>query len=130
VSENLANGVLALAIVGWAAAFFAISMWWSERKIRIFVQDFSAFGGTPRPAVSWSEDTPEDRIEKEIEKIEEIAGERMRRSGGTDVKYDQQTLENGVEFLLSEARERGEQLSIEQATDEAERMLNAEGSEM
>ena len=130
MSENLANGVLALAIVGWAAAAFALSAWWAERRIRIFVENFSAFGGTPRPAVSWPEDTPEDRIEDEIKKIEEIAGERMKRSGGTDVKYDQETLENGVEYLLSEARERGEQLSIEQATDEAERMLNAEGSEM
>jgi hypothetical protein len=130
VSENLANGVLALAIVGWSAAFFAISLWWAERKIRTFVQNFSAFGGTPHPAVSWPDVSPEDRIEDEITKIEKIAGERMKRSGGTDVKYDQETLQNGVDFLLHEARERGEQLSIEEATDEAERMLNAEGTEM
>jgi hypothetical protein len=130
VSENLANGVLALAIVGWSAALFAISMWWSERKIRIFVQNFSAFGGSPRPAVAWPDTNPEDRIEEEITKIEEIAGERMRRSSPTTAKYDQETLQNGIDFLLHEARERGEQLSITEATDEAERMLNAEGTEM
>ena len=130
MSENLANGVLALAIVGWSAAFFAISMWWSERKIRVFVQNFSAFGGTPQPAVSWPDTNPEDRIEEEITKIEEIARERMKRSSPTTAKYDQETLQNGIDFLLHEARERGEQLSLTEATDEAERMLNAEGTEM
>lgn len=130
MSENLANGVLALAIVGWSAAAFAISAWWAERKIRIFIENFSAFGGTPRPAVSWPEDTPEDRIEEEIKKIESIAGERMQRSAPTDVKFDQETLQNGIDYLLHAARERGEQLTVEQATDEAERMLNAEGTEM
>ncbi len=130
MSENLANGVLALAIVGWSAAFFAISLWWAERKIRIFVQNFSAYGGTPQPARHWPDVSPEDRIEEEITKIEEIAGERMRRSSPTSAKYDQDTLQNGIDFLLHEARERGEQLSVEEATDEAERMLNAEGTEM
>lgn len=130
MSENLANGVLALAIVGWTAALFAISLWWSERKIRVFVQNFSTFGGTPRPATVWPDTNPEDRIEDEIKKIEEIAGERMKRSSPTDAKYDQETLQNGIDYLLHEARERGEQLSVVDATDEAERMLGAEGTEM
>ena len=130
MSENLANGVLALAIVGWSAAAFAISLWWAERRIRIFVENFSAFGGSPRPAVAWPDTNPEDRSEEEIQKIEEIAGERLKRSSPTAAKYDQETLQNGIDFLLHEARERGQQLSVEEATDEAERMLNAEGTEM
>ncbi len=132
MSENLANGVLALAIVGWAAAFFAISLWWSERRIRIFVHNYTTFGGTPmKKARVFREPDAEDVIEEAIDRIEGIAGTKVgRQPTAEDAKFTQETLQNGIDWLLHEAQESGRALSVEEATEEAERMLNAEGTEM
>jgi hypothetical protein len=130
MSENLANGVLALAIVGWAAAFFAISLWWSERRIRIFVHNYTTFGGTPmKKARVFREPDAEDAVEDAIDRIQGIA-KVARQPTPEDAKFTQETLQNGIDYLMHEARENGRQLSVEEATEEAERMLNAEGTEM
>lgn len=132
MSENLANGVLALAVVGWAAAFFAISLWWGERRMRIFVQNYTTFGGTPlKKAVVFEQPDAEDAIEAAIDRIEGIAGTgEKRRATPEDAKFTAETLDNGVEWLMAQAREEGQILSVDQATEEALRMLNAEGTEM
>lgn len=132
MSENLANGVLALAIVGWTAAFFAISLWWSERRIRIFVHNYTTFGGTPmEKAKIFREPDAEDQLEAAIDRIEGIAGTKVaRQPTAEDTKFTADTLQNGIDWLLHEAKESGRQLSVEEATEEAERMLNAEGTEM
>jgi len=132
VSENLANGVLALAIAGWVVAFFAISLWWSERRIRIFVHNYTTFGGTPiKKARVFREPEAEDVIEEAIDRIQGIAGTKVaRQPTPEDAKFTQDTLQNGIDWLLHEARESGAALSVAEATEEAERMLNAEGTEM
>ena len=130
MSENLANGVLSLAIVGWTAALFAISQWWAERRMRIFVQNYTTFGGTPlKRAHVFEQPDPEDRVEEAIDRIQGIAGEK-RRAAPEDAKFTAETLDNGVQWLMHEAREAGTVLSVEDATKEAELMLNAEGTEM
>ena len=132
MSENLANGVLALAIVGWAAAFFAISLWWGERRMRIFVQNYTTFGGTPlKKAVVFAQPDAEDAIEDAIDRIEGIAGtSEKRRATPEDAKFTAETLQNGIDWLIHEARENGQAITVDQATEEALRMLNAEGTEM
>lgn len=128
----MANGVLSLAIVGWAAAFFAISLWWGERRMRIFVQNYTTFGGTPlKKAKVFEEPDAEDAIEEAIDRIEGIAGTKVaRQPTPEDAKFTAETLDNGVQWLMAQARETGTVLSVDQATEEALRMLNAEGTEM
>jgi hypothetical protein len=46
------------------------------------------------------------------------------------LEFDEQTVEQGVEYLLAMAKEDGQQLSRKDALEEVERMLNAEGPEM
>ena len=132
MSENLANGVLALAIVGWTAAFFAISLWWGERRMRIFVQNYTTFGGTPiKKARIFREPDAEDVLEEAIDRIEGIANTKIsRQPTAADAKFTADTLQNGIDWLMHEAKESGRQLSVEEATQEAELMLNAEGTEM
>jgi hypothetical protein len=132
VSENLANGVLSLAIVGWAAAFFAISMWWSERRMRIFVHNYTTFGGTPlKKARVFAPPDEEQVLETALDRIEGIANTKVsRQPTPEDAKFTAETLDNGVQWLMAQAREQGSMLTVEQATEEAERMLNAEGTEM
>lgn len=132
MSENLANGVLSLAIVGWTAALFAISQWWAERRMRIFVQNYTTFGGTPlKRAQVFEQPDPEDRVEEAIDRIQGIAGTgEKRRATPEDAKFTAETLDNGVQWLMAQARESGQVLSVDQATEEALRMLNAEGTEM
>ncbi len=130
MSEALANNVLSLAIIGWAVAVMMAGLWLSERRMRIFVQNYTTFGGTPlKKAVVFSEPDAEDAIEDAIDRIEGIAGTK-RRATPEDAKFSAETLQNGIDFLLHEARENGRQLSVEEATAEAELMLNAEGTEM
>lgn len=132
MSENLANGVLSLAIVGWAAAFFAISMWWSERRTRIFIHNYTTFGGTPlKKAKVFEQPDAEDVLEETLDRIEGIANTKVaRQPTAEDAKFTAETLDNGVQWLMAQARESGTILSVEQATEEALRMLNAEGTEM
>ena len=126
--------VTALAFVGWVGAAFAASGWMAERRTRIFVSNYRAYGtGEPSPAVVWPDDDPETRIEETIDKLESVMGERVTRSGpGVNGKaeYDEDTIENGIDYLLEVAKEEGAHLSRDQAREEVERMLNAEGPDM
>jgi hypothetical protein len=127
--------MMALGVLGWVVAALMVGLWLGERTSRLYLQNIQ-FYGQPNPlqtATAWSEETPEDRIEDTMDRIQSAMGERVTRSGpGVDgkVEYDEDTVENGIDFLLSEARENGEHLSREQAADEVERMLAAEGPSM
>lgn len=126
--------VTALAFVGWVGAAFAASGWMAERRTRIFVSNYRAYGaGEPVKATSWPDDDPETRINETIDALENVMGERVSRSGpGVNgrVEYNEDTIENGIDYLLDMAKESGAQLSREQAREEVERMLNAEGPDM
>jgi len=132
MSEDLANNVLTLAIIGWAVALMMAGLWLGERRMRIFVQNYTTFGGTPiKKAKIFREPDAEDVLEQAIDRIEGIAGTKVaRQPTPEDAKFTQETLQNGIDWLMHEAKESGRQLSVEEATDEAERMLNAEGIEM
>ena len=123
------------AFVGWVLAALATGMWLGERGKRLFIQNFQVYG-QPNPlqkAVSWDDPTPEDRIEETITNLESVMGTRVTRSGPEDngkIEYDEKTLENGIEYILKAAKEEGVQLSRDEARDEVERMLNAEGPDM
>ena len=121
-----------MAISGWAAALALVSLWWGERRSRIFIQNYTTFGGTPiKKAKIFAEPDAEDQLEQAIDRIEEIAGTKVARQPSVeDTKFTADTLQNGIDWLIHEAKESGRQLSVEEATDEAERMLNAEGIEM
>jgi hypothetical protein len=127
--------IAVIGLVGWAVAGFAIGMWRGERRARIFIENFQVYGqGNPlQKAVSWDDPTPEGRIEEEITKLESVMGTRVTRSGpegNGKIEYDEETLENGIEYLLKAAEEDGVPLTKKQARDEVERMLNAEGPDM
>ncbi len=117
-----------LAIAGWVIALLAVFQWFNERRMRIFVQNFTAFGGVPQKARVYDPPDEHTRLEETIDRIQGIAG--VKRTDPVDGGYDEQTLENGIAYILEVARLNGEQVSIEQARDEAERMLNAEGPDM
>lgn len=122
-----------IAITGWALALIMVGLWWGEKGRRIFVQNYTTFGGTPlKKAKVWSQEDAESRLEDEIDRIQNIGGAKMTRVGPSEpeVKFTRETLETGVQFLLDEALARGEQLSRAEAQDEAARMLNAEDGEM
>ena len=121
--------LLALAITGWAMAIVMMGLWFGERRMRIFIQNYTTFGGNPTKAKLYVPDDAEDAIEDAIDRIQGIAGTK-RTAPPQDGKFTEDTLQNGIAFLLHEARESGTALSVEQATEEALRMLNAEGSEM
>ncbi len=126
--------VAVIGLVGWAVAGFAAGMWRGERRTRIFIENYRTYGtGEPSPAVVWPDDDPETRIEKTIDKLESVMGVRVTRSGpGVNgrVEYDEDTIDNGIDYLLEMAKESGAQLSRDQAREEVERMLNAEGPDM
>ena len=126
-------GVTALAFVGWVGAAFAASGWMAERRTRIFVSNYRAYGaGEPVKATSWPDDDPETRLNETIEEIGSIMGTRVRSGPGENgkVEYDADTVENGIDYLLQVAKEEGQQLSRDQAREEVEKMLNAEGPDM
>lgn len=126
------NDLLLTAIVGWVLAVLMMGLWLGERRMRIFVQNYTTFGGTPlKKAVVFEQPDAEDAIEAAIDRIEGIAGTgEKRRATPEDAKFTAETLDNGVEWLMAQAREEGQILSVDQATEEALRMLNAEGTEM
>jgi len=122
-------------LVGWLIAGFAVGMLNGERRARKFIENYRAYGQSEpsAKATSWVDPNAEDRIEEEIDKLQSLMGTRVTRSGPEDngkLEFDEDTIENGVNYLLEVARESGEQLSKEQARDEVERMLAAEGPEM
>lgn len=118
-----------LAITGWVIALLAVFQWFNERRMRIFVQNFTAFGGVPGKARVYDPPDEHSRLEETIDRIQGIAG--VKRTGPIDGgDYEEQTIENGVAYILEVARLNGEQVSEEQAREEAERMLNAEGPDM
>ena len=120
---------LAVSMSGWAIALVLLSLWWGERRSRIFIQNFTTFGGTPlQKARVYDPPDEHSRLEDTIDRIQGIAG--VKRTGPMDGAYDKQTLENGVAYILEVARLNGEQVSEEQAREEAERMLSAEGPDM
>ncbi len=124
-----------IGLVGWAVAGFAIGMWNGERRARAYIENYRAYGQSKplQKAVVWTDEDAEDRVEQEIDRMESIMGTRVTRSGPEDngkIEFDEETIDNGVEYLLKVARESGEQLSKEQARDEVERMLTAEGPEI
>ena len=125
-------GWVSVAVSGWAVALALVSLWWGERRSRIFIQNYTTFGGTPiKKAKIFAEPDAEDQLEQAIDRIEEIAGTKVARQPSVeDTKFTADTLQNGIDWLIHEAKESGRQLSVEEATDEAERMLNAEGIEM
>lgn len=115
--------IAVFVLEGVAAVFFGL--WLGERKARIYMQNWQQFG-TPDPlkrAVV---------LPQELQAVDGKPDLRIMRREDTPpaVEFDPGTIENGVQFLLNEARMRGESLSEEDARDEAIRMLNAEGPEM
>lgn len=132
MNEGLANNILSVAIIGWAAAIWMFGMWRGERRMRVFIQNYTTFGGTPvKKARVFAQPDAEDAVEAAIDRIEGIAGTgEKRRATPEDAKFTAETLDNGVQWLLAQAREAGQVLSVDQATEEALRMLNAEGTEM
>jgi hypothetical protein len=125
--------VTALAFVGWVGAAFAASGWMAERRTRIFVSNYRAYGsGEPSKATSWPDDDPETRLNETIDELSSIMGTRVRSGPGDNgkVEYEADTVENGIDYLLEVAREEGQQLSRDQAREEVEKMLNAEGPDM
>ena len=124
-----------IGLVGWAVAGLATGLWRGESRARIFIENYRAYGQSEpsAKAVVWTDEDAEDRVEKEIDKLESLMGTRVTRSGPEDngkLEFDEDTIENGIDYLLEVAKESGEQLSREQARDEVERMLAAEGGEM
>ena len=132
MSEALANNLLSLVIIGWAAAVIMCGMWLSERRMRIFVQNYTTFGGTPlKKAKVFTPPDEEEALESALDRIEGIANTKVaRQPTPEDAKFTAETLDNGVQWLMHQAREAGTVLSVDQATEEALRMLNAEGTEM
>lgn len=121
-----------IAIAGWVLAVLMMGLWIGERRMRIFIQNYTTFGGTPlKKAKIFQEPDAEDNLEAAIDRIEGIANTKVaRQPTAEDAKFSAETLQNGIDFLLHEARENGRALTVGEATDEAERMLNAEGTEM
>ncbi len=132
MNEALANNLMSLVIIGWGAFVLMTGMWLSERRMRIFVQNYTTFGGTPlKKAKVFEQPDAEDALEDAIDKIEGIANTKVaRQPTPEDAKFTAETLDNGVQWLMAQAREAGTVLSVDQATEEALRMLNAEGTEM
>ena len=132
MSEALANNVLSLAIIGWALGVVMTGLWLGERRMRIFVQNYTTFGGTPlKKAKVFTPPDEEEALENALDRIEGIANTKVsRQPTPEDAKFTTETLDNGVQWLMAQAREAGSVLSVEQATEEALRMLNAEGTEM
>ena len=124
--------LVSLAVAGWAVAVISFTLWLSERRVRIFIHNYTTFGGTPMKRARLHEpQDAEDRLEETLDRIEGIAGTKdMRRAAPEDAKFSEETLQNGIDWLLAQAQESGQALSVEQATEEALRMLNAEGTEM
>ncbi len=124
-----------IGLVGWVIGGFALGMWNGERRARIYIENFRAYGQSEpsAKATAWVDPNAEDRMEEEIDRLQSIMGTRVTRSGPEDngkLEFDEDTIENGIDYLLEVAKESGEQLSREQARDEVERMLTAEGGEM
>ena len=123
-----------IGLVGWVIAGFAVGMWRGERRARIFIENFRAYGqSSPQRATAWTDEDAEDRVEETIDNLESIMGARVTRSGpegNSKIEHDPETIENGIEYLLSMAKEEGAKLSRKDAKDEVERMLAAEGPEM
>ena len=117
--------------IGWALAGGGWAMWFGERRTRIFIENFKVYG-TSNPlqkAVTWQEPEPEDRIEEAIDNL--TNGKRRQRHPESErVEYEVETVETGIEWLLAEAKGRGEVLTREDAESEARRMLNADGPDM
>jgi hypothetical protein len=125
------NELTLIAIAGWVLAVLMMGLWLGERRMRVFIQHYTTFGGTPQKARLYTPPDAEDNLDAAIDKIEGIAGTReARRATPEDAKYTAETLNNGVQWLMDQAREAGSSLSLAEATEEAERMLNAEGTEM
>ncbi len=124
--------IAVIGLVGWAFAGLAFGMWRGERRARIFIENFQVYGQSNplQKAVVWEDETPESRVEKTIDQLESIMGTRVGTSDNGKVEYDKDTIENGIEYLLEMAKEDGHQLTKEQAREEVERMLNAEGPDM
>ncbi len=123
------------AFVGWVIAALAIGLWLGERGRRVFIQNLQTYGhgNSLQKAAAWDDETAEDRVEKTATTLANIMGVRVTRSGpeaNGKIEHDPATIENGIEYLLSVAKAEGEQLSEEDARDEVERMLNAEGGDM
>lgn len=124
-----------IGLVGWVIGGFALGMWNGERRARIYIENFRNYGQSNplQKAVVWTDEDAEDRVEQEIDRMESLMGTRVMRSGPEDngkIEFDKDTIENGIEYLISMAKESGEQMSREQAKDEVERMLAAEGPDM
>ena len=121
--------VIALAGYAWAGVFAAL--WFGERRARIFIENYKAFGTTNplQKAAVWQDDGPEERIEQAIDHLTN-GKKRQRQPESEKIEFDPETIENGIAWLQNEAKERGETLSKKDAEDEARRMLLAEGPEM
>jgi len=120
--------VFVLEAVG--SVFFGL--WLGERRARLYIQNWQQYG-TPTPlnrAIVAHPLDAETRLESAIDRVLGRDKRRQVRQEDAPIEYDEKTIENGVQFLLNEAKMRGEQLSEEEAYDEAVRMLNAEGPEM
>ena len=62
---------LAVSISGWAVALALLSLWWGERRSRIFIEHYTTFGGRPlRKAKVYDPPDEEDRIDEVLDKIE------------------------------------------------------------
>lgn len=126
----------AFAGLGWGVALLFIGLWIGERRARRWVENMHFFG-TPnalQKAVVSVPVEPEDRIDEAIDEATGVtsSGRRVRivRPEDSQPAFSEATVENGVEYLLEDARKAGVQLSREEARDEVMRMLNAEGAEI
>ena len=121
--------VIALAGYAWAGIF--LSLWYGERRTRIFIENYKTFGTTNplQKAAIWEDEGPEERIEHAIDHLTN-GKKRQRQPESEQMTFDPETIKNGVEWLRAEAKARGETLSKKDAEDEARRMLMAEGPEM
>lgn len=121
------------ATVGWTFGFAMLTLWIGERGRRKYIENVQLYGG-PRAlkkASFYHPEDPEERIERAIDQANgQTEKVRLVREEDAPPAFDRQTIENGVQYLLEDARLRGIQLSVEEARDEAIRMLNAEGPEM
>ena len=117
--------------IGWFLAGIGWTMWFGERRTRIFVENYKAFGTTNplQKAAIWEDEGPEERIEEAIDHLTN-GKKRQRQPESEKMEFDPETIKNGVKWLQDEAKARGETLSKKDAEDEARRMLMAEGPEM
>lgn len=113
-----------VAAVGWAAAGTFFGLWRGAEAAKGFITNLRVYGG-PNPipkAQVWVEEEAEDRVEK--------AGRIVTGQSPDQPQFDERTIEQGVEYLLAEARRQGVAMTAAEAREDAIAMLMADGPEI